>query len=525
LKYRVARTAFLITLILLFSRLLGFVRDVVMAAVFGATHVTDAFVMAQSINGVFTVMLIGALGTTFIPVYSDVLAKRDEPGRRRFLDSLYTSTFAIAALLSLLVVVFSKSLVRLFAPEFSAADVDLTSNLSLVLVPFILMTLAVTLDTALLQVHGSFLVPAAIGFPSNVVLIAGMLLLAPGMGVYSLALSTVVASAAQLAMLWFARRKLKMPYRPRWDRKDEDLRRVGVLVLPVLLGSGINQIYTLIDRVLASGLPAGSIAALAYSNKLSLFVQGLASASIVSVFYTQMASHAAAGDEPEFKVLLRKSLGVLLLLLLPTTAALVALRVPLIQLIYQRGAFDASATATTATALLFYAVGLAAYSLREVLNRSFYARKDTKTPMINGLLSVVVNIALALFLTPRMGVGGLALAASGASIFSAATLGIRLYRKIGDFGLVHLGVVTLKIAAASAATGVAAFGTYALAHGATGSNAASLVAATGVGVLLYAGLVLLFRVEEAHKLVELVVGRLKKQKPVPEMPTDPNSTL
>ncbi len=525
MKYRVVRTAFLITVILLFSRLLGFLRDVVMAAVFGATHLTDDFVMAQSINGVFTVMLIGALGTTFIPVYAEVLEKRDLAGRKSFVDSLYTSTFVIATVVSIAVVLFSKPLVRLFAPEFSAADVTLTSNLSLVLVPFILMTLAVTLDTALLQVHGVFLVPAAIGFPSNVVLIAGMLLLTPKLGVYSLAVSTVVAALAQIGMLWFSRRRLRMPYRPKWDRKDADLRRVGILVLPVLLGSGINQIYTLIDRMLASGLPAGSIAALAYSNKLSAFVQGLASASIVSVFYAQMASHAAKGDEPEYKLLLRRSIGVLLLLLVPTTAGLVALSVPIIRLIYERGAFDAAATQVTATALLFYAIGLSAFSLREVFNRSFYARQDTKTPMINGIVSVVINVALALFLTPRMGVGGLALSASGAGIISAAMLGFRLYRKIGDFGLRHIGVVFLKICAASAATGLVAYGVHELVERGTGSAPVSLVVAVAVAVALYAGLVLLLRVEEAHKLVGLVVGRLKKQKPVAELPQDPNATL
>jgi putative peptidoglycan lipid II flippase len=524
MKVRFARIAFLITLITLVSKLLGFARDVVMAAVFGATDVTDAFVMATSINGVFSVMLLGALGTTFLPVYSETMEKKDEASQRSFLNTVYTVSFAVAGLLCLVVFLFPRFLVGVFAPEFSPETAALTATLLRILVPLILLTLAVTLDTVVLQVHGSFLAAVALGIPSNLITIGGMLLLTRGFGVYSLAISTIVGIASQVALVWLVKRKYRLPYRPAWNLKDEGVRRIGILVIPILLGSGISQINTFVDRSLASGLPDGSIAALNFSNRLSLFVLGLISASVVSVFYASMSKLTATGQDQEYKTLLRSTVNGILLLLVPATAGMIVLRLPIIRLIYERGLFDAAASEMTATAMLFYAIGLVGFALRDVLARAFYARKDTRTAMINGLLSVGVNVVFALLLTPVMGIGGLALAGSISGVAGTLLLGYSLYRRIGDFGLRRIRTLFLKVSAASLVMALAASGLYGLLSRWTGSNTLSLAATVLVAIGLYAALVLLFRVDEARRLLGMVLSRLGRTLPVP-MPPDTDTGM
>jgi putative peptidoglycan lipid II flippase len=515
MKYRVARIAFLITLITLVSKLLGFARDIVMAAIFGATDVTDAFVMAQSINGVFSVMLLGALGTTFLPVYTEYMEKKDEVTRRSFLNTIYTVSFAVACVLCGVVLLFPRFLVGIFAPEFSPATAALTATLLQILVPLILLTLSVTLDTTVLQVHGRFLAAVALGIPSNVLMIGGMLLLTRSLGVYSLAVSTCVGIASQVLMIGIVKRKYRLPYRPAWNLKDEGVHRIGILVVPILLGSGIAQINTFVDRSLASGLPDGSIAALNFSNRLSLFLLGLVSASVVSVFYASMSSLTATGKDQEYKTLLRNTVNGILLLLLPATAGMIALRLPIVRLIYERGVFDHAASEMTANAMLYYSIGLVGFAIRDVFARAFYARKDTRTTMVNGILSVGVNIGFALLLTPVMGLGGLALAASISGLAGTLLLGFSLHRSIGDYGLRRITAVFLKVSAASLVMGLAASGLYGLMYVWTGSNALSLFVTILAAVCLYVVLILLLRVDEVQKLKALILSRIGRVMPVP----------
>jgi putative peptidoglycan lipid II flippase len=523
-KNHFARTALLITLITLVSKMLGFGRDIVMAAVFGATSLTDDYVMAQSIQGVVTAMLFGALGTTFLPTYSEYFEKYDEKSRKSFLNTIYTIAIVISSLLSLATLLIPRFLVGIFAPEFSAADIDITVRLLQVLVPVIMLTLLVVLDTAVLQVNGSFFVAVAIGIPSNIILILGMLLTTKQFGIYSLALSMIAGTAAQAGMLWIAKRKYCLPYRPAWNLKDAGVRRIGILVVPILLGSGISQINVFVSRALASGLPSGSIAAMTFSNRLSLFILGLISASVVSVFYASMSNLTATGQDAEYKSLLRNTVNGILLILIPTTAIMISLRLAIIRLIYEHGVFDRSASELTATALLYYSIGMVGFAIRDVFSRAFYARKDTRTAMFNGLLSVGLNIALALFLTPTMQLGGLALASSVSALFGTLILGISLYRKIGDFGVRRIGSVFLKVSAASLVLAFASLGTYDLLYLLTGLSVLSLAIAVFVGIVVYVLLVLLFRVDEAHKMKTMILAKIGKIMPVPTQ-QDPGNGL
>ncbi|HEX7057459.1 MAG TPA: lipid II flippase MurJ, partial [Bacilli bacterium] len=289
------------------------------------------------------------------------------------------------------------------------------------------------------------------------------------------------------------------------------LRRIGILIIPIMIGSGIQQINTLVDRMLASGLAEGSIAALNFSLRLSVFVIGLLSAAIGSVYYTSMSSYFSAGKEELFKKLLRNTVNISVLLIIPASVGFIVLRKPIVQLIFQRGLFDEAASEMTAIALFYYTFGMIGFLLRDVLSRAFYALKDTKTAMINGSIAVVLNIFLAIILVRFMGLGGLALGMSVSGNFATILLMISLRKKIGDFGLRNIISTFLKVIMASTAMGFGVYFCYDIIFAMLRSNTLAVVTSIISGAFLYGLIIMALKVEEVSTLKHMVLSRIRQK--------------
>lgn len=507
---KVAGIALVITIITFSSKLLGLLRDILLANYYGTSVSSDAYVMAQSILSVFTILLVNALGTAFIPMLSDYKVNRSEKENKGLINNVYTISFLITTVISVVLLLFIKPVVGFFAPGFSAEAQQLTQMVTMVMVPTISLSVIVLLNNSFLQTRGSYFVPALYGFPSNLALITGMIFFTSQFGIVGLGVAFTVGAVCQILFQLPALIKNGFKFKPEADFNNEGLRTLLILVIPTAIGTGIQQINSIVDRMIGSGLAEGSIAALNFSNKLGMFIMGLLFASISSVFYTAMANHSANKNIDEFKNLLKGTVNTLTLLIIPASVGFAVLRLPIVKLVFERGAFDGGASEMTAVALMFTALGLLGFSLRDVFSRAFYALQDTKTPMINGSIAVVVNIVLDLVLAGPLKVGGLALATSISGLTASMLLFIALYKRIGDFGIKEIAVTFGKIVASALLMGIFVHFTYLWLNSHVGSLVVSLGGSILVGVAVYGIAVTLLGIKEVHSLLALITKKLKR---------------
>lgn len=513
------------------SKVLGFVREASLAAVFGATGATDAYLVGQTIPGLIFASVGAALGTTFIPVYAQVQRERGQEGAFAMTDSVINATVLASLAFIAAGELLASPLTRLVAPGFQGPVYALTVDLTRIMFPMVLFQALNGVLTGMLQTEGNFLVPAAVTLGFNLLVIGSILVLGPRLGIGAVAAGTVVAFGMQMALQLPAMRRLGYHWRPRLDWRDPGLTRMLGLSLPVLIGTSVGQLGLIVDRVLASHLSAGSVAALSYANKLMLLVPTILGTAITTVMYPTLAKLTAEGSWERYSVAFSEAVRIINFLMLPVATGMAVLSVPLVRLAFERGAFDPAATTSTAWALLFFSLSVTVFSLRDLVCRAFYAFQDTLVPMLVGAGAVLLNIALNLLLVGRLQHGGLALATSVASVASAGTLLVLLsgrVRKVSGGRATGIGGRAIldslwRVVLASLLMGAAVW----VCHGwlvarvlgaSVAAQALRLFGAVGVGVVVYAVLVFLLRVPEAQTMWRLAQavpawlrGRLRRR--------------
>ena len=328
--------------------------------------------------------------------------------------------------------------------------------------------------------------------------------------IYVIAVGSVVATASQLLLLIPFVRKTGYRYQPILNLRDEYIKMMVYIALPVVAGQSVNQINVLVDRILASGIAVGGISALNYANRLNGFVQGLFVASISSVMYPMISKMAAENNIKGLKASISEAISVINLLVIPATIGAMIFSKEIVTLLFGRGAFTPEAIDMTANALFYYSIGMIAFGLRDILSRAFYALQDTKTPMINAAIAVVINIILNLALSRYLGIGGLALATSIATIVGTLLFFVTLRKKIGGFGLKEITISFIKICMASIIMGILAWSTYQILETKINSNI-SLILAIGVGALSYFIFIYFMKIPEVDRTIKTVKSRLGKK--------------
>ncbi|MBI5671574.1 MAG: murein biosynthesis integral membrane protein MurJ [Chloroflexi bacterium] len=516
---QVARAALVVIFGFLTSGVLGFVRVLIVSRQFGTSAALDAFLAAQQIPElIFVLVAGGALGSSFIPIYAR-LRETDQDEAWRLASAVMTLAALAALALGALVIVLAPWLVgnlllRDKPPEAQALTVDLMRLM--MVTPFIFSISGLVMG--ILQSHGLFLLPSLAISMNNIGLILGALLIAPvlppasgvaqvgGANVYGLAygaiLSAILHLLVQLPGLWQIRARL----RPLPDPRLPGVLRVLALMGPRVLGLGVVQVNFLVNIALTAPMVDGSYTALRTAFTLMFFVLGVIAQSVGSAVFPTLAALSAAGDMAGFKDRLAAALRGVLFLSFPAMVGLVVLRGPLVGL-FQGGEWTATSTAAAAWALGFYAVGIAGFSLLEVLSRAFYALADTWTPVKIGVAAMLSNIVLSLILVRLIGnpasmengpFAGLALANALTTLLEAAALWWLLRRRIGD---IH-EAATLNGAARAllAALGMGAALVSMMAVIGDTSPLALIVIGGVVGVLVFLGLSLLVGVPEARSV-------------------------
>ncbi|EMT39373.1 integral membrane protein MviN [Thermoanaerobacter thermohydrosulfuricus WC1] len=451
---KTVKAASVIMIITLLSKIFGFLRDMALASQFGTSVSMDAYNMATVIPMILFAAVTASIATTVVPIFTEYLQKEGKQKAFDFINNLLGVVLIATVVLTFLGFIFAPYLVKFVAPAFTGEKFELTVKLTTILLPTMVLIAASNIFTGALQAMEHFTVPAMIGIPYNIIVITVAILYGSKFGItivaYSIIIATFIQALMQLPVLY----KLGYKFKLRVNFKDEGVKRVILLAMPVLMGTGIQTINVYVDRVIASFLPDGSIAALNYANRLNMFALGIFSTAIATVIYPVLSKHSVADDKEGFLKSLNFAVSGILYVLIPVSVGAMVLRVPIIKVLFERGAFDERSTYLTSIALFYFAIGMTAYGLRDVLSRSFYSMKDTKTPMINGAMAVLLNIALNLILVRYLKLGGLALSTSIAAIFTTFLLFTSLKRKLGKIGGKYMFMSFIKAMFAAIVMGV-----------------------------------------------------------------------
>jgi len=511
------RTIFGATLLILFfnllSRLLGLVREMVIAHQFGVSAATDAYLVAYTLPNVLFTILTGALATVVVPVFNEYAVRGQRDEAWRLFSSVFNLVLVTLLGATVLGIGLAPYLVKLLAPKLAPEVLALAAELARIMFPVLVFSGLATLFMGLLNANNIFGVAACSGSVNNLVIIGATLALSGLMGIHGLAWGTTAGMAAAVLVQLPALRWAGFRYRPAFDWRHPGVRKVFYLVLPVALAISINQIYILIDRFLASGLPEGSIAALNFSNKLIQLPVNLFVLALGTAVFPSLTRWVAEDKQRETLDAVRRALRLVFLIAVPSAVGLIILRYPIVRLLFERGAFDERATGMTATAVLFYSLGLAAFAANVICTRSFYAFQDMRTPMRLTLVTVLLNLILSLILMRPLLHGGLALANALAGIVNTFLLSRYLARKLPGLWDASWFRFAFDVAAASAVMAVASHAANVVLEprlAAFGDLGLALLVGCAIlaGVAAYLGACFVLRVEETGLVTRRVAGLL-----------------
>jgi putative peptidoglycan lipid II flippase len=499
------KTALLIMLITIISKAVGFVRDVTLSYFYGASNISDAYLISITIPMVIFSFIGTGITTGYIPMYSKIENSNGIEEANRYTNNLVNILIVICTAIVILGLLFTNQIVKVFASGFQGETLALAVKFTKISLLGIYFTGLICIFNGFLQIKGNYTIPASVGFPLNFFIIASIFL-SSKTNILILSIGSVIAIASQLILVLPFAYKRGYRYKFILDIKDEHIKNMAYIVLPVIIGVSVNQINTLVDRTLASQIATGGISALNYANRLNGFVQGIFVLSIATVMYPMISKMAAENNMKGLKKSLSEAISSINLLVLPATVGAMIFAEPVVRLLFGRGAFDANAISMTSYALFFYSIGMIGFGLREVLSRAFYSLQDTKTPMTNAAIAMVMNIILNIILSKFLGIGGLALATSIAAIFCTLLLFISLRKKIGSFGMKNIIISFIKILCASLVMGIIAKVSYNTLLNSINANL-SLILSIGIGAVTYFIIIYFMKIEE----VDIIVNAIKRK--------------
>lgn len=411
----------------LLSRVLGFFREMAVAYRFGTTMEADAYLVAILLPTILFYSFSDALKSTFITVFAPF---REHKDTHQFFNALALYTAAALLVLVLLGFLLAPQVVFILAPGFSGEAFDLTVQLTRVLIPGIFFIGLSGLATGFLHSHQRFIVPALVNVPHNIIVIISALVLGARFGVYGLAWGSLLAVSSQLLLQLPSLARTPFPFRRGLSSRHPGLKRVMTLLPAIILSSAVLELKHVLDRLFASFLQPGSIAALNYAERIYMLPQAIFVSAVIVILYPTLVDLLGKRDTEAFNGQVKWGISLFLFMLLPMIAGLMLLSRPLVEILFERGAFDAAATDLTAYALLFYAPALLGFSMHCFCNRIFFALQDVKTLVRVNVSMVGANALFNLLLMPLLGHGGIALGTSLAFTFGALWLLLNLKRRL-----------------------------------------------------------------------------------------------
>lgn len=504
------------------SRVLGFVRDALVAAVLGTGTAADAYVAAFRFPNLFRRLFAeGAFNTAFIPMFAKSLEQAGQEPARLWAARIMSWLVLVVGVVTVLVEIFMPFVLIPFVPGFVSdpEKFELTVLLTRICFPYLMCMSLMAAYAAILNALGFFKAGAFAPILLNVVMIlfmAPLIIGDPKTQVETaiwVAVGTLAGGVAQLIFVYAAIRRSGFVPRLQLPRLDGEVKRFWIRAVPAVLTGGITQINIFVGTIIASGA-ASAMSYLYYADRLYQLPLGIIGIAIGTVLLPELSLHLSGGRHKEAEASQTQALMIAMLLSMPAALALIALAAPIVQVLFERGAFDAPATTETANALVWFSAGLPAYVLIRVLQPGYFAREDTVTPTIFAGISAVVNIALSLLLFPALQHVGVAIATSVAAWANVVLLAVFLARR-GHFRLEgrewrrHGLILLVAAIMAGLLHGLALFAAPWI-----GRSAAFPVQLVTLGVLVSIGLVAYFGLVHLTRIQPLgpLLARLRRRR-------------
>lgn len=513
------RTISTVMMITLLGKVLGLVRDRLLAVHYGTGMEANAFLTASRIPRVFFDMLFAsAIAASFIPIFSESLQKKGKDFSMRFAGNFITVIGLLTLVLAGAGIIFSGPLVDLFANGYDAETASLSVSLTRMMFPTIFFTGIAYSFVGILQSFDEFNIPAFISVLSNAVIILYYPTLNSRFGITGLAVAFLIGWSAQAFVQIPSLKKKGFRYRPSLSIRNEEMKKVFALMLPVMVSTWVQPVMLTINSRFASYLYNGSgVSAIEYSTNLYLMIIGVFILSVTNVIFPKLSRLEVADKKEEFTETIRSTMHVSLFFVIPLMAGVMALSYEIIDLIYGGGQFGAGDTEITSKALLFTSLGMIGYAIQNIISRAYFAKQDGRTPLIAGAVAIAADLFLCIILVGRFSVSGLAVASAVAGTVNAVVLMIPLERKREGFLSGKFMADMLKIAAVSAVMGFvvrqAASVLSGPAAGLPGKTGIVLVllAAAILGMIVFFVLTYLLGIEESRMIGKMIFNWEKKE--------------
>lgn len=497
-----AQTAFLMAILTLVSKLLGFIREMIMAGLFGASYITDAYVMAQSIPNILFAGIFGAVATAYMPIFSKHTEGESNDAGIRFTNKTLNLLLCVSIISSLIGIAFSDQLVSVFAAGFRGETFELTSLFVKITFSYVIFTSTSEILEAFLRYKNIFLLPIATGYLQNIIVIV-VIIVSAYYNYSFLAFGLLFAYIVRLIILSKASAGKGLNYSFTFKFGDA-AKRIVALSLPVFLGSSIYQINIFVDKTLASRLVEGSVSALNYGYLLIGLITGMTTMIIIKILYPRMTQAVSLGDFENFNRILSTALNIVCIIIIPATFGAMIYSNEIVQIVYERGAFDQAATSLTDNAFFYYSIGMLFYVLNGFLTDTYYSMHDMKTPVKFALIGVTVNIILNLILVRYMELSGLALATSIAAFCNVILLYFGIKRKYRSVIIIRSKVYLVCITFSAIVSVGLSYIAFLLMNHLMTHLLVRLMIAVLIACIIYLLMLKLFKIRELEFLKQLI---------------------
>lgn len=511
---KAAKATVLLMIVTIVSKVLGLFRDSVLASAYGTGKYAAVYSTANSISTILFAVIGTALATSLIPLYNKLETEDSTERAMGFLNSVVNLVVIVCLAIAGLGIIFAGPLVKVFAPGYQGDVYTLCVQYTRILLPSIVFVGLANIFTSYLQIKKRYVIPGFIGMPYSVIIIVSIFLSLKTSPMVLVVGTLIAISAKALFQLPFVYKE-GYRYRPSINLQDPVMKDMMILILPVVIGVGANQINSIVDKSLASLLGTDVVASFSYAIKLYEFVQALFITSILAVIYPRLSSMIVSERMDSFLNSLKKTMNVIIVALVPIIVGCIVLSKQIVEVLFQRNAFTSKDTTMTASILLIYVIGILAFALRDVLTRGFYSMEDSKTPMINSIISIVFNISLNLILVKPLGYKGLAIATAVSAYIGLFLFNRSMKKKIEGYSSKDNYIVFAKALFAALIMGLGVK----LVYGIVGASLVgglllkliALLSAVGVGVIIYAIVMHFLKVEEYEMIFDMFFGVVKRK--------------
>ena len=423
------RNVLLLMLVITISKIIGMLRDSVLAYYFGTSSISDAYIVAMSVPMLLFYFVGHGISTSYIPMYSKIEKNQGEIEANKYTNSIINISLILSSLIIIILIIFSKPIIRVFALGFDQETLKLSANFVRISAISLIFIVFVDIYGAFLNIKGKFIIPAMRSIARNLIIVISIYF-AYKYELYFLGIGVIFAYLSEFIFLFLFARKNNLHYKTKIYIKDPNVKHTFFLVAPIILSTGISQINKIIDKSIASTIAVGGISALSYASVINNAIQEILITGLIAVLFANFANLAASNKINEIRFGLTKTLDLLTFFLIPATIGIILLAKNIVRLFFLRGAFDIESLNMTTQSLIFYSIGLIFVATKSVFIKVYYAFNNTKTPTIIAIVSIFINIILNLVLSKFLGIPGLALATSISVIVNSLVLYYLLAKKI-----------------------------------------------------------------------------------------------